>query len=259
MIDTNVPFFDQIVRLLNKKVLNLSEYEIGNLYLKWNENFNEKDKSLDNCILKGQVNSAQHIPEGGRMLGIDLPSWFGRYSQKRILFLGIDPVRNEKEFTRINKDADHDVIVGTPYAFHLQGFRERRCASYWQIIENLSEKNFVYVTDIYKSFFYFEKLRSYNYWKSKSNLNTVHLNILMEEIGIIEPNLIVTFGAIAYRSIENSVTNIPILPMMHLSGSVRFGNLKNFLALNRYSLDKDNRIEAGRIYAEIIANKLHNG
>lgn len=255
MFDIGLPFYNELKTILHENVVNLHIDEINILYQKWNDEFDENIPYLIDTIAKTRISEKQSTPEYSRVLGIDFPTWFGEYSKKKILFLGIDPVRNEKEFAAIKKSPDEDIIIGTPYAFHLKRFREKRCAAYWQVIDSLRKDHFVYVTDIFKTFFYQGKLRSYDYWNS--NENKVHIDTLKAEIKFIKPDLIVTFGAIAYSKIVGQVPDIPILSMMHLSGSVRFRHLQPFLAEQGYLLEKDNRIEAGKMYAEIIKKRVN--
>jgi len=149
MIRINAPFIEDLMQFLSDNVLNLSKTEIRNFYLKWIEGFDDNNgKLLDDFINKNKINKRQNIPNNTTLLGVDLPTCFGEYSQKKIIFVGIDPVRNEEEFKKINAKIDNDVIIGTPYALHKKIFREKRCAAYWEIIKKLQVHSFIYVTDI---------------------------------------------------------------------------------------------------------------
>jgi hypothetical protein len=262
MIKINAPFFESLMLFLQENVLNLSKIEIQNFYLKWIEEFDiENGQLLTDVKNKNIISKKQYTPNNTKLLGVDLPTCFGEYSKKRILFVGIDPVRNVKEFNGIDANIDNDIIIGSPYALHKKNFREKRCAAYWEIIKNLQEHNFIYVTDIYKTYFQKDKIRSYDHWNELGNdkIKKSHIEIFLKEIKIVEPNLIVTFGAIAYKNISGQNINVPILPLMHLSPSTRFHNLKNFLQVKYgYNYEFDNRVKAGRIYSEIINTYLKN-
>jgi hypothetical protein len=177
------------------------------------------------------------------------------------------------------------VLVGTPYAFHVKAFREGRTSPYWHVISKVAKSNFVYITDIYKSFFYTDntrKIRSYDYWSwaENSRFNQYHRDLLMKEISIIKPDVIVTFGALAYRVLTNEKYSpklselsligdeiipftyefmphnkpINILPLMHLSGSTRGHLLEVFFKKNEMKYDDriDKRNVAGSLYGQLI-------
>jgi hypothetical protein len=171
------------------------------LYIRWSREFFHDSNYLPDIFKKELISCNQNLPPNTYLNGIDLPTWFGNFQGKKVLFLGIDPMRNEKDFKKSNANMSTDVLIGTPYAFHIKGFRENRTSPYWQVINEVAKSNFIYVTDIYKTFFYTDKLkknRSYNYW-NEQNLNEKHRELLIEEINLIQPDLIVTFGAMAYK------------------------------------------------------------
>ena len=186
----------------------------------------------------------------------------------------------------LSKFKSKDVLVGTPYALHIKKFRENRTRPYWEVISTVAKSNFVYVTDIYKTFFYTDstkQIRSYDYWNMTGNemFNENHRKLLINEINLIEPDIIVTFGALAYKVLTNQkycpklsqslsrlkdqiepFTNqgifqgksINILPLMHLSGSTRGNHLEDFFRNNgiKYSDKNDKRDRAGHLYGQII-------
>jgi uracil-DNA glycosylase len=144
--------------------------------------------------------------------------------------------------------------------------RKGRQKHYWTLINNLSKENFVYLTDIYKTFFYFgegKKQRSYDYFQEK-NISK-HKELLQKEIHLIAPDLIITFGKISYSKLMeinapkltiNAELNIakfkdiPVLPMVHLSS--REKSKRDFLKNN--NVDNEN---IGYGYYHIIQNFLN--
>ena len=129
MIKVNAPFFESLMLFLQENVLNLSKIEIQNFYLKWIEEFDvDNGQLLTDVKNKNVISEKQYTPNNAKLLGADLPTCFGEHSKKRILFVGIDPVRNVKEFNKIKANIDNDVIIGSPYALHKKNFREKRCA-----------------------------------------------------------------------------------------------------------------------------------
>ena len=281
-----IPFFDDLITILNNQLITLNHNELKSLYVKWSSEFYDDLRVLSDIISKDSIKDNQNVPSHSFLNGIDLPTWFGDFKNKKVMFLGIDPMRNNKDFEKLDADKKNDVIIGTPYAFHLKGFRENRTSSYWNVIKEVSKSNFVYVTDIYKTFFYTgyaKKMRSYDFWNMPENklINQNHRSLLVEEINFIEPDIIVTFGALAYKVLTNqkycpklslSLSDttkkiapfsnqgvskerpITILPLMHLSGSTRGEPLENFFKANglTYSDKNDKRIIAGKLYGKII-------
>lgn len=292
MINIHVPFFGELVSILNSNVVELNTIEIEKLYTDWCKGFMDNKSILTDKRSKFLLRDTQNVPSQSCLNGIDFPTWFGGFHQKKVVILGIDPLRNETEFKKANADIRNDLIIGTPYAFHLKGFREKRTSAYWQVISEVSASNFVYVTDIYKTFFYTgnsNEVRSYDYWNKSGNdsLNNNHRKILIDELNLIDPDLIVTFGALAYRVLTNqkycpklsqplseiikkiqhftdpgilSAKPIKVLPLMHLSGSTRSEPLDNFFKANGipYSDKIDKRNKAGHLYGKLINDYLIN-
>lgn len=286
MLKIDLPFFGKLTNIISHQLIALNSNEIETLYLRWEKEFSANLDFLLDKRNKELIRDYQNVPSQSCLNGIDLPSWFGDFNNKKVIFLGIDPVRNNKDFEKSNADLNNDVIIGTPYAFHIKGFRENRTRPYWQVINEVAKSNFVYVTDIYKTFFYTDNsknMRSYDFWNKVENvlLNDNHRNLLIDEINLIKPDIIVTFGALAYKVLANqkycptlslSLSNpkrnvkpftgegvpkdrpIPIIPLMHLSGSTRGKNLEAFFMNNglKYSEKYDKRNRAGHLYGQII-------
>jgi hypothetical protein len=278
MINNEVIFFENLIDLISNDVIS-DKTKVNEFYASWKRNFeNTKKPYLTDVVNKSSVSNSQFLPQKCTTVGIDLPTWFGNFESKRVFFLGIDPMRKASEFTKNDiADIENEVIVGTPYAFHHSSFRENRTKSYWEIIDNLKSNYFIYVTDIFKSFFYTnEKIRSYNYYMNNNEVNAKisHRNILMQEINsLIKPDLIITFGALSYKLLMDSknvpklsqpinkliteINSIPVLPLMHLSGSTREKPLKCFFKENNIVWEEsDGRQLAANHYAKLISEFL---
>ncbi|WP_407405850.1 uracil-DNA glycosylase family protein [Chryseobacterium sp.] len=245
----------EIFKLIEENIIKLSTTEIGNLY----DYFNYKNREQDITYIqsKEKIHPNQEIPENTYLLGIDLPFWFGKFdSDTKIMIIGIDPLRNEYSFEKEEADKVNNVIIGTPFALHSKKIREGRTKQYWNFIEKLSQKNFVYLTDIYKTFFYTDsskKNRSYNFYK-KHKLNK-YADILINEIEIIKPDIIITLGDIASNKLKaiKIQDDIEVLKMVHLSGATRMKH-KNKFVFDKLGREKKESECFGLLYAEIINN-----
>ena len=278
MICPKTKFENILMEHLNNDVIKISPEEIANIYTSWKNEFTDGTGSkvhseTKNIAKKDSISSNQPLSNTPYLLGIDLPTWFNTPDEKKnkIMVLGIDPLRNEQVFNSLNADKENEVIIGTPYAFHLSNMRTGRTKQYWNFINLLSEKNFVYLTDIYKTFFYTDKskkVRSYNYYQNNSWYS--HMDLLAKEIDLIKPDLIISFGAVSYTQLmgkrspklsSNIQSNIiefmckPVLPMVHLSGSTRQQTKLNFLKANNINVVGNN---FGEGYFQIIDHLFLN-
>lgn len=275
MICPKTDFEKDLISYLKKNVINFSSEEISNIYSFWKKQFDKLPAELSTEVKiiseKCSISENQYLPKESYLLGIDFPTWFNTPEDKefKIMVLGIDPLRNEKAFKCMKADVDNEVIIGTPYALHMSNMRAGRTKQYWNFINLLSENNFVYLTDIYKTFFYTDKSkkeRSYNYYKN--NLLHSQKDLLEEEIKLINPDLIITFGAETYFQlmdkrapkltsyVESNIIEFmgkPVLPMIHLSGSVRQQTKINFLKENKINVIDKN---FGQAYFQIINKYL---
>lgn len=264
-----------VKRMIQEDVIELSENDLNDLYGKWQNN-----EKTDNYVFdKSLIQSFQHVPKNSYLTGVDLPFWFGdlKPKNKKIMVVGIDPLRNNAAFKKAN--IDQDVLISTPYALHSETARKGITKAYWAFIESLSANHFVYLTDIYKTFFYVDDpkmTRSYNYYPKQQGALENQRSILLKEINFIKPDVIITFGGIAFlkltskkhiklaNGIESNefsldeFGNIPILPFMHLSGSTREENLKVFLEKHNVKNNIKGRVGYGNAYAEIIENYFNN-
>lgn len=267
-------FFGDLLEIIEKNIIPDKE-KIEEFYAIWKEKFeNSHDKILTEFIPKKIIHSNLGLPEDSETCGIDLPSWFGSASGKKIMFVGLDPMRSEKEFSQLNhaNKTDH-VIIGTPYALHNKHFRTSRSKLYWKLIEGLSKDNFIYLTDVYKSFFYTgNNIRSYNFYSRNSKLKHRHHHIFEQELKLVQPDIIITFGKKSYEivankrigkvsdSVDKNISKLFInenksalvIPLIHLSGSVRINNLEIFLRNNSIYKNELDRNECPELFLKLL-------
>jgi hypothetical protein len=280
-MDKNVIFFNDLKKIIIENVLNVSNEQIDTIYDSWEKDKNDNDKKTNFVFNDKLIHSNQNIPEGVSLKGIDLPTWFGDYSNKKIVVLGIDPLRSKGVFEREdNADIDNDVIIGTPYAFHEKETREKWCAGYWKLIDGLRKSNhFVYCTDVFKTYYHNNttNLRSYSDSKSGFTSNLYHAEVLKKELELINPDLIIVFGKIAYEKLLGKKCpkisqdifktkdiykldnkNVNVLTVLHLSKGTRGKNFKTFFESNNIdtsNLNVEDRTQCAEKYIELI-NKL---
>ena len=150
----NTELREFVERTINKDVINLSDEDFNGLYNKWFEG----EKSDNYTFSRDTIRETQNIPDNAYMLGVDLPYWFGDFdkSSKKIMIVGIDPLRNKGAFKAANADVNKNVLISSPYALHSKELREGKLKTYWALIKKLQTNNFIYLTDVYKSFFLLE-------------------------------------------------------------------------------------------------------
>lgn len=277
MICPQADFQERLIQYLHENVTDIPPQQIHDIYSNFKNSFNEGVRNIhsekDLVLNRSLISNKQNILDDACLLGIDYPSWFSK-SQKpklKIMVMGIDPLRNESTFNKLNADVNNDVIIGTPYALHIPKARITGTKHYWNFINKLSEENLVYLTDIYKVFFYYsnKEKRSYDYYKDSYTRN--QKDLLLEEIDLINPDLIITFGGESFSqltklkaprltsNINLNITKlenrIPVLPMVHLSNSVRYNTKLQFFLENKVTLEGN---DYGKAYYDIIDNYLKN-
>lgn len=267
----------QIFKIVKDSIINLSDDELISLYNYWRDR-NENKSSNEWIRHKDLISSEQHVPPHAYLHGVDLPYWFGESNSPiKIMIMGIDPLRNDKTFEEFKADKVKNVLIGTPYAVHSGKMRTGRTKEYWNFIDDLASKHFVYLTDIYKTFFYTDsskKTRSYVYYRN-AEVQHIARYIVAKEIQVVKPDIIITLGAETFRKftgeklpkkitgniIDNIVymeefPDVPIIPMVHLSGAT-FQNVKNtFLKNNLENYTVEEKPSFGLRYAEIIEQYL---
>ena len=278
-MNRNIEFYKNLRKLIINNVLKVTEGEIDKIYDSWLETKDKTGIKTNFVYSENLIHNNQKIPQDVTVKGIDLPTWFGNYNNQKIVILGIDPLRSENVFKRENANINEDVVIGTPYAFHEKDTREGWCANYWALIDGLvKDNNFVYCTDIFKTYYYDKttKTRSYNDKRFIDNLK--HRDILISELELIKPDLIIVFGGIAHKKLLNKTcpkisqdifktksilklnnTKVDVYTVLHLSRGTRGKTMKEFFNANEISTDSisvENRIECGKKYVELFNKKI---
>jgi hypothetical protein len=223
--DSHFEFYNELKKLIVNNILALSYAEIDAMYDYWELNKNNEG-AVNFKYPDSKIHRIQNVPlTGATLKGIDLPTWFGDYSKKKVMILGIDPLRNKGVFDREKADYDKDVIIGTPYALHELKARKGACATYWNFIEGLSGNHFVYCTDIYKIYYLkSDNTRSYNdkeYVESSG-----HKTLLISEIELIKPDVIIAFGNLVETLIKDLGLSTKIIKLPHPSNANRSWNTR---------------------------------
>jgi hypothetical protein len=255
MEDTNVGFCndsfekEKVSNLISKYVINLPVDGIEKIYEHFISQF-EKDNVYSNTLVHPaeKIKFPFEILPDWELFGIDFPSWFGNYSNKKIMVIGIDPLRNIKTFENYGAKKDSEVIIGTPYALHDKKMRVGKTKLYWDFVNRLSKQNFVYLTDIYKIYFnwFNRKTKSNSHFEKHEKKSGYSL--LKEEINIIGPDYIVAFGKIAQyvsKQIAESI-NVKIIEIPHPSARPKDWQPHISVPTNEnklnYMVDKTNQV-----------------
>lgn len=277
----------QLIKLIEQNIINIRSCHIESLYHIWRNGGDSNGLYIQNKSVIPKSHKHEEVSNTS-LFGIDLPYWFGDYEKanKKIMVLGIDPLRNKQAFKkaqRTNKNIDERnfVLLGTPYDLHSRQDSQKKAKGYHPLIDKLSQDNFIYLSDVYKTFFYYiennKRKRSYNYYFNlKMEERFIFDEILKDEIEIIKPDVIITFGKIAFQQLtgkniklsEFNIQNqkymfdekILIIPMMHLSGAVRNEPFKNFLESNAIYVEKDATQDLewrSKKYVKLIKNLLN--
>jgi hypothetical protein len=275
-MNRNIEFYNELKEIIVNNVLAVSSAEIDNIYDYWELNKDKKEttdfKYRNFTFSDDKIHGNQYKPKTGAILkGIDLPTWFGDYSKKKIMILGIDPLRNQEVFRRESANVNTDVIIGTPYALHECVTRENACAAYWTLIEGLSKENFVYCTDIFKTYYLkTNKIRSYRDEDFIKNAN--HQYVLTKEINLIKPDVIIVFGSLAHTQLlkegcpkisqnifetKKVFENAVVYTVIHLSKGAYNRNMSEFLNANGFTdINPSDRIACANAYLKLLGQHI---
>lgn len=134
-----------------------------------------------------------------------------------IIILGESPLRSKDDLKKINdpQNAPNNVILGTPYALHLEK-DPPKCGVYRKIFDALLEKGYsLYITDIIKV-----------WWEGKKNdllvpIEELDIPIFNEELNTLKDRkpIIVAWGKKAKKTLmkNDKVLNEGFLPLPHPS------------------------------------------
>ena len=195
----------------------LEWYDIGNNQL-WDKNHSE-EKDLFNEAIKynpfkelafnsNKENMYKTINSKiiqGNYWGVDIPVLLGDKNNDTIFIIGESPTRNKKDF----KD-NGGLVIGTPFAVACKKGVPKQCDIYKYIFNRLTNKGYcVYITDAVKVW--------YDGMKEKGFKNYINTAFLEEEIGKINPTIIVAWGKTAEEAYNkiNSKEGIDYLHQTH--------------------------------------------
>lgn len=279
-MNKNIVFYNNLRNIISKNILNVAQEKIDEMYDSWKNDQNKSGIKTNFVYSDSLIHKNQKIPKNVSLKGIDLPTWFGSYNNKKIVVLGIDPLRNEKVFKRENNaDILNDVIIGTPYAFHEKETREGWCANYWAFVDGLvKSNNFVYCTDIFKTYYYNKTTKTRSYNDLDFTKNQKHREILIGELELINPDLIIVFGGIAHKKLLNqnckkisqsilktksfialNDKKTDVYTIMHLSKGTRGKNMKDFFNANNIdtsAINIENKVECAEKYIELFKQTI---
>ena len=267
--------FEKLKEIFSQNILNINKGQIDQYYEYWLKNYNNLNYNKI-LISRDLIHENQQVPSGSILKGIDLPTWFGDYNNNKIIVLGIDPLRSQKVFQETGADFKRDVILGTPYAFHEKLSREKDCKSYWTFVDGLvNSNNFVYCTDIFKTYYFNEENKTRSYLDSDYTKNPNHLFILKQELELIQPDIIIVFGHLAHNfllnkkkcsKISQSILNTKsvynfnnksadVYTVLHLSKRPLSENFRFFFENNKIDtsyMDLENRVQCAEKYLEMF-------
>lgn len=139
--------------------------------------------------------------------GIDFPILYSAdKNDKTVVIVALDPLRSVPE---------SDISIAAPFALHRFEFRNKKQKAVFDLIKKLVEVGYnVYVTDIYKLYM---KNGNENYKFQDAEAEIFH-EMLQEELEIMKPDLIITFGKVSRIALDK--INLPInrCSFIHPSG-----------------------------------------
>ncbi|WP_301093070.1 uracil-DNA glycosylase family protein [Bacteroides acidifaciens] len=199
----------------------------------------------------------------GAVIGLDLPTWFNLISDKRVMIVAQDPLRDPTWYHECE-----EAICSSPFGLHGREWREngrggRRIAL---LVEKLIDSGYgVYLTDAYKFF-----VRGWTFNEKKADILpltkdstaiSLYREMLIQEIEIIRPNVIVTLGKAAGKALDSILgeRGYRILHMTHFSGSAqgtllassKYADIKKALGLNDDSVETQ-----ASVYAYAIEHSI---
>lgn len=162
---------------------------------------------VDRDFFSSQDDSFQAIYDCAPTIASDLPSLLSRGGQNTVMIIAQDPYNN---------NPSKNVWIGTPYGLHArkcrEGFQTRR---YFQLIDVLLQQGYqTYLTDFYKVYVQGGKLPR----KERQRF----AEILTQEIEIIDPIAVITWGGPATHAVSKLKLKTPHYSYPHPSGSARW-------------------------------------
>lgn len=184
-------------------------------------------------VLKSSLNPSYLTDQTyGIYAGLDLPIWLNDplTATKRIMVIGQDPRRNDKEM----QNTPDCITLSTPFGFHSHSWRLSNKGLIHQVFEDIINNYYqnngsnlcVYFTDFYK----FRKAEG-----SKSKIDTPNIDVYYDtlscEICNFQPDLIIPVGCKAASAImrkkigwrdcfkRQTIGSYTYFPILHVSGA----------------------------------------
>ncbi len=262
------------------KLISVPQDEIKGYYHKFKEIFKKGFNNNIYNLKTDQYDINKYIPIQKEKIydkedewintGIDMPICFSTpMSKKTIFIVGQDPLRNEQYYDSEHPNNEY-AIIGTPYSLHNNYYRKNRFKELFSLIQSIVKEMEakVYISDIYKIYFAVNKDPSINILRFTEN--TIHKKILKEEIDLLEPDLIISFGIKATESIykiyniQNKISitsevepqcisdKFRLLPMLHPSSQ---GQIHRKIFFGNNGIDISLPMNEG--YLRIINEKMY--
>lgn len=274
---------EELYKLLDELVFSVGIDEISNIYnafkkeleLGW-ENVYQQNSPLIFRAKDEYRTLFKHFcfPKEPFYLGFDLPVWINwKAENKKIMIVAIDPLRSH-EYCK------EKISLSTPFGFHMNNHPKENpipINHYKDFIEELSKNHSIYITDTYKVFYYTtdepnDKYRSYrisDFTNPKGGFD-IHQEVFKRECDIVQPDLIVTLGAIpkiwfsdgnnkkSFKELGQTTIpsnynkdnqNCPLLPLPHLSG-------RSLIAAESF-IGSEGTKNFGKDYATIVLKFLN--
>lgn len=201
--------FEAICDLLCS-TFNTSDSELTGFYQALRTNFNRAEWPLpifaDRRFFTAQDSHFQTTYDCAEVVACDLPSLLSRGGHNTVMLIAQDSY---------GTNASKELWIGTPYALHIKQCRENlRTRRYFQLIDVLLKRGYqTYLTDFYKIYVRGAKLPKKERQKFAS--------ILKQEIEIVEPIAIITWGRQATQAVTRLNLDRPHYSYLHPSGSAR--------------------------------------
>lgn len=197
----------------------------------------------------------------GAVIGLDLPTWFNLQSDKRVMIVAQDPLRDPEWYHECK-----EAICSSPFGLHGREWREdgRGGRRMTLLVDKLINDGCgVYLTDAYKYFlkgWKDGKGRDLSLTQEQETLR-LYRDIIKKEIEIVHPDVIVCLGEKASKALTkiDSGYSVPVLSMTHFSGSAQGFLLAKpeYIRIKKMLNLTDDSVETqASVYAFAIVNGL---
>jgi Uracil DNA glycosylase superfamily len=201
--------FEAICNLLCK-TFNTSKTELLGFYKSLGEDFDKSEWPspilAERSFFTAQDSQFHATYKDASVIACDLPSLLSKGGQHTVMIIAQDSY---------GTNPNEKVWIGTPYALHIRKCREKmQTRRYFQLIDVLLEQGYqTYLTDFYKVYVQGAKLPR----KDRQRF----AEILKQEIEIVKPTAIITWGNSATNAVRQLRLDRPHYAYLHPSGTAR--------------------------------------